>query len=122
MTLDPGQALGVVIAVLGIAGLVAAAYAVIRTNASQATIRTLKDDNDALRGRVETLEKSDGECKKQLEHVQAQNKLLNELVTGAPAIAEVKGAVETMSRDMQLGFDLLAQAVGRAIEAMGKAS
>lgn len=115
-----GQALGLVITVLGIAGLVSGAYAVIRTNASQSTIRVLQDDNHALRGRVETLEASDQECKKQLEHVQAQNKLLSELVTGAPAIAEVKGAVETMSKDMQHGFDLLAQAVGRAVDAMGK--
>lgn len=79
-------AVSLVAGVLGIAGLIGTALAVLITGRTKGTIQVLKDDNEALNGRVKTLETTEQACQKRLTAIEAQNAALTEVVTSAAKV------------------------------------
>ncbi len=72
--------------VLGIAGLVGTALAVLISARSRGTIEVLEKDNAALRGRMDTLESIETECQARLSALEAANQALTETVTQAAKV------------------------------------
>lgn len=100
--MDINGAVGVLVALvtLAAAGGAAVAFTFLR-NVSRATLETYKEDNEALRHRVDTLE---GELMEDRAHVErlsaevarlsADNELLRGIVPGTSAIEALDGKVE----------------------------
>lgn len=66
---------------LGLLVVAAVAVAYFRASYAKATIETLKEDNEALRNRVETLEEEDRTKQTKIEHLRQENEALRDLVT-----------------------------------------
>ena len=86
--------------ILGIAGMVGAALAVLLTAGTRETLRLLRDDRDDLRARVSTLEGRENDCQTRLAKLEAENGVLRDLVTGQSAIAALGAQIEAQYQDL----------------------
>lgn len=117
----------IVMAAIGFAGFAGFVLAYLRATTIKNTIEVYKADNDALRGRVETLE---GEVKEQQAHankceaeLQAQrqvNQVLSDQVTGRAAIEELRNLLEAKFSDLIEGQDHMAEALGGLVQDLRK--
>src|SRR4051794_15717964 len=80
-------------ALFGLAGIAGAILAYLQTTRQSTTVSVLSKDNEVLRGRVDTLEKTEQECQKRLGHLETQNKALVETVTSAAKVDELSRKV-----------------------------
>jgi predicted nuclease with TOPRIM domain len=97
--------LGTVTTVLGIAGIVGAAVAVLLTAGTRETLRLLRDDNGDLRGRITTLEDKENNCQSRLARIEAENAVLRDMVTGQSAIAALSEKIDAHYRDLRTRLD-----------------
>lgn len=105
-----GAAVSFVAGLLGIAGLVGTALAVLITGRTKGTIQVLKDDNEALNGRVKTLETTEQECQKRLTAIEAQNAALTEVVTSAAKVDALSELVHVHHAEVLRRLDALGAA------------
>lgn len=96
-----------VAAVLGLAGLAGAAVAWGRVNLAKTTLDLYKADNDALRGRIETLESEkvqlqhgNAECAGKIATLESANRVLADQVTGASAVAKLTDTIGSQHREV----------------------
>lgn len=109
-----------IVSLIGIALLIIAAGAGVvgyfRANLSKATIELYKDDNEALRSRVDTLEKQGALDRAQIKALGDANRFLGQVVTQAEAIAAVRAKVDELANDkmvkLQKTVDRIAVKVG----------
>jgi|GEM_PF-4379103 hypothetical protein len=99
--IDPGD----VSTVLGLAGLVGAALAVLLTAGARESLRLLRDDRDDLRGRIATLEDKENNCQVRLGKLEAENAVLRDVVTGQSAIAALSEKIDAQYRDLRTRLD-----------------
>ena len=92
--------IGDVSTVLGLAGLVGAALAVLLTAGARESLRILRDDNGDLRGRITTLEDKENNCQARLAKIETENGVLRDLVTGQSAIAALGTQIEGHYQDL----------------------
>lgn len=93
--------------ILGIAGVIGAALAVLLTVSVRTTLSLLRDDNSDLRSRVSTLEQREHDCvarvtdlEQRLAEMAQQNAVLRDLATGQSAIAALGTQLEGWYRDL----------------------
>lgn len=84
MTLS--QVLGLVITVITVVGLLGAAWVVLRSKLATTTSELWKEEADALRARLETVEEAEQLCNQRLTIVEATNRVLSDQVSGTTAI------------------------------------
>lgn len=80
------QVLGLVIGVMTVVGLLGAAYVVLKSKLATTTSELWKDEADALRARLETVEKAEQLCNARLTVVEATNRVLSDQVSGTTAV------------------------------------
>lgn len=92
--------------VLGIAGLIGAAIAVIRANIVRGTLDLYRENDAALRSRVETLESERDELKStvnhqggQIEALKEERAILRDLATGASAVEHLSEQVSLQHKE-----------------------
>lgn len=90
----------IVAAVLGIAGLIGTAMAVLIAARSKGTIEVLEKDNKALRDRMDTLESIEEECQKRLDKLEDLNRVLTETVTSAAKVDALSSKLDTHHADV----------------------
>ena len=119
--MDVPTAAGILIAVLTIAGIAGGLAAFFR-QMQRATLETYKEDNEALRLRVDTLEKERIDDRGQLDTLRAEvtklradNDLLREIVPGTQAIKALHEAVNRQHEQVMKALKV----VGGAIVDMG---
>ena len=119
--MDINGALGVIIAALTIGGIAGGLAAFFRS-LQRATLETYKEDNEALRHRVDTLEAERlddrghiDELRAELTKLRADNDLLREIVPGTKAIAQLHETVIEQHKQVMSGLKL----IGGALRDMG---
>lgn len=117
--------------VIGIAAIIGVVLAVIRVNLTRTTLDLYKADNDALRGRVDTLEAGEVQYKAKIASMEAEviglkeeRAHLRDLVTGASKIDELgvvlagyHSAMLEALTGQSAAITSLAKAMGRRIPA-----
>lgn len=93
--------------VLGIAGLIGTALAVLISARSRGTIEVLEKDNSALRARMDTLEEIEDECQKRLDHLEQVNRTLTETVTSAAKVDALGITLTGYHQDLIRRLELL---------------
>lgn len=81
-----GAVLSLIVTIFAVAGGLGGAIGILTASRQKSTVETLAKDNDALRGRVQTLESTEQECQKRLGHLEAANRMLTETVTSAAKV------------------------------------
>lgn len=120
--MDIPGALGILIAVLTIAGIAGGLAAFFRSM-QRATLETYKEDNEALRLRVDTLEKERIDDRGHIDTLRAEvtklradNDLLREIVPGTQAIKALHDTVADQHSQVMAAL----RVVGGAIADMGR--
>lgn len=115
--MDVNGALGIVVAVFTIA-LTAGGLAAFFRNMQKATLETYKEDNEALRHRVGTLEDQHrddhariGQLEKQVETLTRDNELLRTIVPGTEAIAALSDLVVKQHEQVMAGMKVIGGAL-----------
>lgn len=115
----PAGLIGVVATVLGLAGMAGFVLAYLNASRTKATIELYRTDNDALRGRVQTLE----ENKQRLEATLKEHEIkigtqartiavLSDQVTGASAVAQLERTIIAQHTSVLEGLDRVVEAIG----------
>lgn len=110
--------IGLIGGFFGILTVVAAAIAVVRANLATVTIATYKADNDALRGRVATLEDEVkaktselADCTGRVAALEKERDYLTRIVTGRAAIEKLEETIVAQHADMLEGLDKVVEAM-----------
>lgn len=84
----------------GIVGLLGSAIAILRANIVKGTLELYRENDNALRGRIDTLEAERAELEKQVSRqggeitaLKEERTVLRDLATGASAVAELSEIV-----------------------------
>lgn len=103
---------------LGIIALVAAAILVARSTLTRSTIDLYRQDNEALRGRIATLEDEKDAARDRIATLEgkvaaqaSEMTTLRDLATGATAITALDAKADAHHHEVMEGFDKLAQLV-----------
>ena len=87
-------------AALGLVGLLAAAYAVLRSAQVKTTTDLYKQQSEALAVRLSTVEQAEVECRRRMAEVEAANKVLADQVTGTTAVVALGKIMEGHHRQV----------------------
>lgn len=96
--MSPAVIVSAVLGLLAIIAMIASAVAVLRANLSKTTIETYKASNDALKERVELLAGESERTVAKMATLEAENKLLRTLNSGADAVKAMGDAVADQVR------------------------
>ena len=99
--MSPAGVIAVLGGVAGLMTILTTAYVVMKSTLARTTVELWKQEADALRVRLETVELSDKGCKERLAAVEAANKVLSDHVTGATALASLAAHVEKEFADVK---------------------
>lgn len=86
--------------VLGVAGLLGAALAVVLTSWARQSLSLLRETNGDLVDRMKAIEGSENNCQARLAKIEAENGVLRDMVTGQSAIAALGAQIEANYRDL----------------------
>lgn len=92
--------IGLVGGLIVIATALAVAYAVLKSTLARTTSELWRQEADALRTRLETVEAQDAACKERLAAVETANKVLADQVSGASAVALMAKQMERYYADI----------------------
>lgn len=92
--------LSIIGATLGIAGVIGGSAGVLMAGRQKGTVGVLKEDNEALRGRVDTqagevqaLRATEARCQERLDGLEQANRVMQEIVTGAAAVEALRDTI-----------------------------
>lgn len=115
----PDGLLGLLASIVGLAGMAGFVLAYLNATRTKATIELYRTDNEALRGRVLTLEEDKGSLERRIqEHEvkigsQAQTiAVLSDQVTGASAVNQLERTMIAQHTSVLEGLDKVVEAIG----------
>lgn len=99
------DALQVIAGIIAIVSMVAGVVGYFKANVSKATIELYKEDNTALRLRIDTLEKTADQNAERIRVLEAARNTLLDVVTQAQAIAELHRVIALIANKLDVHYD-----------------
>lgn len=99
------DALQVIAGIIAIVSMVAGVVGYFKANVSKATIELYKEDNTALRLRIDTLEHTAIENAERIRVLEAARNTLLDVVTQAQAIAELHRVIALIANKLDVHYD-----------------
>ncbi len=108
-----GAVVALIVGVLALATALGALYGYFRRGLVNTTSDIWKEEAQALGAKVERLESSDAECKRELVKMKATMEGWTSMVTGAAEVLALSGRIDVHHQDIMRELAGIASAIGR---------